>query len=105
MLEKIWLRSSHLVFDPALSHPLFDSSSTVFITYKNELNALLVSPNYNTWFHKLHDAKECLLKEKDSKGTKSVAIREFILDYDLEENDRLLRYELNEQKKFLKISL
>ena len=105
MREGIHLQSSHLLIDKALSGQVFEGSATVYVSYNSEQQVMLVSPNSNAWFPKLHKAKECILKAKDLHGTKSVAIREFIIDHDLENEDRPLDFEVNGDKRFLKIEM
>lgn len=105
MCEGIQLKSYHLVIDDKLSSQLFEGSATVYVSYKSEQRAILVSPNSNAWFPKLHKTKECMLKAKDLLGTKSVAIHEFIIDHDLANEDRTLEFEVNRSKRFLKIEM
>ena len=102
---KVQLRASHLVIKPDLASRVFKDSSTVFVSYNEVSKALLISPNTNNWFVKLHGAEECLLKEKDLKGTRSIGIRQIIIDNDLDEVDRLLGCTLNEKQNFLKIEM
>lgn len=105
MPEGILLRSSHLIIGHQLSEKLFEQAKKVYVSYKPETNSLLVSPDSNNWFAKLHESTACLLKDKDLKGTKSVAIREFIIDNQLEDTERALDFEVNQDKCFIKISL
>ena len=105
MPEGISLRSSHLVINHQLAERLFEQANKVYVSYKPELNLLLVSPDTNNWFERLHKSTACLLKDKDLKGTKSVAIRELIIDHELEDTERALDFEINEEKRFIKISL
>lgn len=105
MPDAVHLRSSHLIIDRDLSGRLFAGSATVYVSYKAGQNAILVSAHSNTWFPKLHESKECLLKNKDTNGTKSVTVREFIIDHDLEDTDRRLPVEVHYDQRFLKVSI
>ena len=105
MYEGIQLKSSHLEINDNLSRELFGGSATVYVSYNSEQRVMLVSPNSNTWFPKLHKTKECMLKAKDLLGTTSIGIREFIIDHDLVNEDRELEYEINQRKRFLRIEI
>lgn len=101
----IVLKSSHLILAPSLVNNILEGSDTVYVAYQAQNQALLVSPKANSWFPKLHQAEEFLLKNKDLKGTRSVAIREILLDHEIDDADRHLTYTFHETNRFLKIDL
>ena len=102
---RVELKSSHLILNPAISNGILDKSANVYVAYKKELHALLVSPKSNSWFPKLHESMEFILKSKDLKGTKSLAIREILIDNDIDDLDKELVCTINEEKKYPKIDL
>ncbi|MEM8568766.1 MAG: hypothetical protein AAGF85_20075 [Bacteroidota bacterium] len=81
------------------------NSTNVFVAYKKDLEAILVSPTSNAWFPKLHESMEFLLKIKDLKGTKSVGLREILIEHDIDDLDKKLQCSLNEDKNYIKIEL
>jgi len=105
MHKSIRLKSSHVIIDSGIANKLFHQNPSVFISYNEHQQSLLVSPKTNEWFPKLHKTKEYILKEKDMYGTKSISIRDLLLDHNLDEYDRSLNFELSPQKNFLKIRL
>ena len=102
-IEEVELRASHLVIDSELANDLFGNTFTAFVAYKEQSKTLLISPNSNGWFVKLHGAFESILKEKDIQGTRTIGIRQILIDHELDDTDRSLAFELNEKQNFLKI--
>ena len=105
MPDHIWLRSCHLIVPHYLAEMIFKKSATAYVSFNDAQRKILVSPTSNHWFPKIHVSKEYLLKEKDLNGTKSIGIRELIIDHGISENDRELRLEINENKSFIKVNL
>ncbi|MEL6557421.1 MAG: hypothetical protein AAFQ94_04510 [Bacteroidota bacterium] len=103
MRYEVELRSSHLLLSPILSNLMMKDSNSVYVAYKEENQTLLVSPKENSWFPKLHQSQEFMLKSKDLKGTKSISIREILIDHDLNDLDRKLTCTVHDEKKFMKI--
>jgi len=105
MKQEVELRASHLIIPPALANDIFNECTNVYVAFKEETGALLLSPKTNTWFSKIHQSMEFILKSKDLKGTKSVAIREILIDHELDDSDRVLSCTINEEQHFLKIEI
>ncbi|MEM7549942.1 MAG: hypothetical protein AAF363_09710 [Bacteroidota bacterium] len=103
-MNGINLKSSHLIVSPSVSGPIFQDENSVYICYKKEQDVLLVSPSSNSWFPKLHESKEYLVKDKDLKGTKSIAIMDILIDHELDSEDRPLSFKLNDSKRYIKIN-
>lgn len=105
MKSEINLKSSHLIIPVEISNQVLMDCSSVYVAYKEDLNSILVSPKTNDWFPKLHSSLEFMLKNKDLHGTKSIAIREILIDHDLEGSDKTLICSINQERNFLKIEL
>lgn len=105
MPENISLRSCHIIVPGSLVERIFQGSESAFVSYNVDQNKILVSPTSNSWFPKLHQSKEYLIKDKDIHGTKSIGIRELLIDEELQEDDRELSFEVNLEKRFLKLNL
>ncbi|MEP0985097.1 hypothetical protein [Ekhidna sp.] len=99
------LRTSHLIIPPNLVEELLDEYATVYVSYKKDLGAILVSPKSNSWFPKLHESLELMVKNKDLHGTKSVSIREVLIDHDIDSSDKMFSATINKEKRILKIEL
>lgn len=94
-----------MIIPPDLAKQVLEGSEHVYVAYKEEIHTLLVSPKENAWFQKLHGAMEFILKSKDLVGTKSIAIREILMDNELDETDKSLTCTVNHEQRFLKIEL
>lgn len=105
MKYQVELRSSHLILPPIIGNRLLNGYSSVYVAFKKDLNALLISPTTNSWFPKLHESLEFILKSKDLQGTKSIAIREILIDNDIDDRNKTLDCTLNVEKSFLKIDM
>lgn len=92
-----------MVITPELAQKLFKHEHKVFVSYKDDQRQILISSSTNSWFAKLHQFKECLLKDKDMQGTKSISIRDMIIDHDISDKTRQLSFQVNLEKKFLKV--
>lgn len=104
-MHELQLNSAHLLLAPPLATPLFGQDQRVFVSYKETQKVLLVSSSSNSWFPKLHQASTQILKIKDLKGTRSLAINDLLIDHDIDPQNRVLAYEANQEKKFIKIML
>lgn len=102
-MPDILLRSSHLIIPSSIAVEIFQKANTAYISYKQERKSLLISPNTNSWFPKLHESKECLLKNKDLEGSKSISIRELLIDHDINAENRTMAFEVNTEKRYIKI--
>ena len=102
---KALLKSEHIYLDAELANQFFQAGNPVFISFKEEEKAVLMAPLTNSWFSKLHQAQQTLLKARNQQGDCTTSIRDLILDHDLNATDRELTFTLNNQSKFLKIDL
>ena len=105
MKYEVGLKSSHLIIPAEISSQVLEGCSSVYVTYKEELKSILVSSKENAWFPKMHKSLEFIVKSKDLLGTKSVAIREILIDHDIDDTDRVLQCSINKERNFLKIEL
>ena len=53
----------------------------------------------------MHEPTQFLLKSRNLKGDRTLAIREILIDNDLDTTDRTLTYELVEKTNLLKINI
>lgn len=102
----IRLKSSHIYLESDLVEQVFGSIHYAFATYNVEQQKLLITPVSSNWFAKMYDdSAQFLLKDRNLKGDKTLAIRQILIDNDLDGSDRELNYELVERTKLLKIEL
>ena len=101
----IKIKASHLIIPAELAKRILQQTNNVYVCYKEDQDILMVSPEENTWFPKLHSSQIFMVKSKDLAGTKSIAIREVIIDHEIDDCDRNLPCIANDEKKFLRIEL
>ena len=66
----------------------------------------MVTPVSSQWFLKLYEKPtQFLLKSRNLKGDKTLAIREILIDNDLDMTDKDLKFEIIEKTKLIKIDL
>jgi len=99
------LKSSHIYLEAALVEKIFQNIHYAYVTYVEEQNKLLITPVSSQWFVKMYNPAQFLLKSRNLKGDKTLAIREILIDNDLDTNDRELQYDIVEKTKLIKINM
>ena len=104
MSLKVLFRASHLHFKADLVKAYFGSESHVLIAFDAKQKIVMVSRATSTWFSKLHkDVSQLILKNRNLQGDKTLDIRAFCIDYDLDTSDRQLEIKWIQKTKILKI--
>lgn len=103
MSAKIRLKSSHIYLDHELIEPIFGNIHYAYVTYVKEQGKILITPVSSQWFVKMFEPTQFLLKSRNLKGDKTLAVREILIDNDLDANDRDLEFELVEKTKLIKV--
>lgn len=93
-MSAIRLKNSHLYIDAAIANEAFPADAQVSLVYYPDRKALLLAGKSKGFFEKLHQTHWVLLKARNGEGDKSITIRDLLLDYDLDDADRDLTYEL-----------
>ncbi len=101
----IQLKASHLLMDQSLVKEVLEDASHAYVTYYPERQTLLVASVAQAWFGKMHKASQHMLKARNAQGDKSLALHEILIDHELDEADRPLPYEVQQQGKMLRITL
>lgn len=105
-MSKISLKSTHIYFESELIEHIFNNIHYAYAVYNKNLNQLLITPVSSQWFVKMYEKPaQFLLKERNLKGDKTLAIREIFIDNELDMTDRDLKYEIIKKTKLIKISL
>lgn len=100
------LKSSHIYLDSELVKTVFGSIHYAYAVYNLEQEKILVTPVSSQWFVKMYEKPaQFLLKDRNLKGDKTLAIREILIDNDLDISDRDLEYELIEKTSLIKIKV
>lgn len=105
MEYKVILKSSHIYLDVSLVQKIFGEIHYAYVTYVALQKKILITPVSSQWFVKMHEPTQFLLKSRNLKGDRTLAIREILIDNDLDTTDRTLTYELVEKTNLLKINI
>ncbi len=103
--SKIRLKASHLLIDHELAAQAFKSEPNVCLVYYKDRQALLLAPPSDDLFKKLHKASQHMLKDRNLKGDKTIALHEIIIDHQLDDSDRDLEYEFQVNLGILNVKL
>jgi len=102
----ISLKSSHIYIDNSLVKTVFGNIHYAYAVYNTVQELLLVTPVSSQWFIKMYEQPtQFLLKDRNLKGDKTLAIHEILIDNDLDILDRELEFELIEKTSLLKIKI
>ncbi|HAF78415.1 MAG: hypothetical protein ABNH00_10210 [Dokdonia sp.] len=105
MKELVTLKSSHVYLDASLVDKVFDNIHYAYVTYVVAQGKMLITPVSSQWFVKMHEPTQFLLKSRNLKGDRTLAIREILIDNDLDTSDRVLHYEVVEKTNLIKIDM
>lgn len=103
--DKVILKSSHVYLNAAIVERIFKTIHYAYVTYVPEQKKMLITPVSSQWFVKMHEPTQFLLKSRNLKGDRTLAIREILIDNDLDTTDRDLEYEIVEKTNLIKISM
>ncbi|MEM7509597.1 MAG: hypothetical protein AAF388_01610 [Bacteroidota bacterium] len=100
---EVFMEGSHLCLSGAMVSRVFKEEENTFLAFYPEKKLLLLSPVSNAFFKKMHPSTQHMLKRKNLKGAKSVALHELLIDHELSVPPGPLDYEYREQSAILKI--
>ncbi|WP_299533567.1 hypothetical protein [Ulvibacterium sp.] len=105
MSSGLSIRSSHVYFTAELAKKVFQQVHYAYVTYAKEQGHLLITPVSSQWFVKMYEPTQFLLKERNLKGDKTLALREIFIDNELDSTDRNLEYEWIEKTNLIKVAM
>lgn len=103
--SQVRLRSKHLIIDHEIIESIFSNEDNVYMVYYPDKNTLLIAPLSDELFKKLHKAGQHMLKDKNLKGDKSIALHETLIDHQLAAEDRDLIFKVEPALGLLNVTL
>lgn len=103
--DGISLQSHHLIISADTASRVFKQERNASLVYYASRRTLLVASANDTLFAQLHKTKKCMLKDKNARGDKSIALHDILLDHQVESMDRALEFDLDPELAVLKIQL
>ena len=101
----ISLRAAHLIIPATIADGLFGDSFNAQLVYYPKKRSLLIAGEQDELFKQLHKSKQHLLKAADTKGNRSIALYELLIDNSISGIDRTLAYEVEKDLKVLNVQL
>ena len=100
------LESQHLILAADVMARWNVEVRNAFIALYQNPTYVLICPVGNSFFTKIHEgAVQCMLKDKNLLGDKAIPLHEWIIDHDLNMENRPLTYEFLENAQTLKVYL
>ncbi|MEO0898104.1 MAG: hypothetical protein AAFY71_16965 [Bacteroidota bacterium] len=103
--DTVFIDRNHLYLPNSIVSQVFKEEENAFLAFYPEKKLLLLSPISNAFFKKLHPTTQHMLKRKNLKGDKSIALHELLIDHELNVSSEPLKYEFREKSTVLKIYL
>jgi hypothetical protein len=101
----VLLKASHLLIGHELVRKVFGNIQNVYVEYLSDVQTFLIVSVANQSFKKNHKPSQMMLKSRNLKGDKSLAIHEWLIDHQLNSSDRELTFELNPGDNMLMVKL
>lgn len=102
------LRNGHLLLKSGLARQMasiLDEKAFVKIVFYPKEAKLMLASHDDEWFSSIHKAKAAMLKNKNLQGDKVVALREILMDNEIDEQDRQLTYHYDQDLCVLQVTL
>lgn len=88
------LQNGHIIIPAEIVKEVLEDEVQINWVFYPERNSFLMAGKSKTFFEKLHKTAWQTLKDKSLKGDKSLFVRAILMDYDLDETDRDLDFEV-----------
>lgn len=105
MNSEISLKSSHLYLNNELVNKVFKEIDYAYVTYVKDQKRILITPVTSKWFIQLYKPTQFLLKSRNQKGDRTLAIREVLIDNDLDMKDKDLSFEWIKKTNLIKVTI
>ncbi|MCB0578898.1 MAG: hypothetical protein KDD10_06265 [Phaeodactylibacter sp.] len=92
--SKVQLKGSHLLIDSEVASEVFGEEQNAYVVYYPERRTLMLAPVSDELFKSLHKASQQMLKSRNLRGDKSIALHGILIDHQVNDTDRSLEYEL-----------
>jgi len=102
---KIRLQGTHLHIDHKIATAIFGTDTNAYVVFYPSKKTLMLAAVSDELFKKLHKTSQQMLKARNLKGDKSLALGEILIDNQLDESDRDLEYKVEEALGVLSVKL
>jgi hypothetical protein len=98
------LSNTHIVISSATIAQLFGEVARVSWVYYPQRNTMLVANAQDELFKGLHKTADSILKYTNAQGDRSIAIRELLIDNELDDSNRALAFTADVAMQILTIN-
>jgi hypothetical protein len=103
-MSQLKLKTSHLLIDAALAQQVLGDTPQVYMKFLPEKRTLLITSVKQSWFDRMHPGcSQNMLKDRNLKGDKALALHEVLIDHDLDDTDRELAYDVQANQTILHV--
>lgn len=102
-ISGVQLQASHLLISREIAEPAFGTEKNVYLVYYASQRSILIAPVSDEVFKKMHKASQHMLKNKNLKGDKSIALHGLLIDEEIDATDRALVYDFQPELGILKV--
>lgn len=103
--DQLRLNRQHLWLSAELAERVFKGERQVYTVYYPQRKTLLLAPMSDDAFKALHECSLVMLKDRNLQGDKSLSLQEVIIDNDLNDQDRALKYSTKDGLQLLQVML
>ncbi len=103
--SKVRLQASHLHIDHEVVTEIFGEEHNVYMVYYPDRRTLMLAPVSDEVFKNLHKAGQQMLKDRNLKGDKTIALHETLIDHQVDATNRDLEYEWQKGLGILNVKL
>jgi len=103
--SNVRLKASHLLIDHEVAAEVFGDELNVHVVYYADRHTLMIAAKSDALFKQLHKANQHMLKDRNLKGDKTIALHEILIDHEINDTDRDLAFELQKGLGILNVKL
>lgn len=103
--SNVRLKASHLLIDHEIAAEIFGNDLNVHMVYYADRHTLMIAAKSDSLFKQLHKAKQHMLKDRNLKGDKTIALHEILIDHGINDTDRDLAFEFQTGLGILNVKL
>ena len=103
--SEVQLKTSHLLIDSTIASLAFGEDHNVNLIYYPKRKQLMIAAESDDLFTKLHKAKRHMLKDRNAKGDKTIALHELLIDNEIDSADRSLEFDFQKELGVLSVNL
>jgi hypothetical protein len=89
-MRMVKLSNAHIVISRGTATQLFGDAARVCWVYYPQRKTMLIAAGQDALFKSLHKTADSIFKYSNGKGDRSIAIRELLIDNELDDADREL---------------